>query len=438
MQELFREHFPNNSSKIFIGYAPGRLDVMGGIADYSGSLVLQMPIADKTTVVIAPRTDQRVVVKSILPNQVSTFQIELPSLLWHDEINYEFAKITFQKLNEGQWAAYVVGCMLVLSKEKGFDLVGFDVLVKSDVPIGKGVSSSASLEVATMKALLQYFELELWGTELPILAQKVENQIVGVPCGLMDQLACFFGQENALLPIICQPDILQNPIPIPDNLHLIGIDSGMRHFVGDYAYTDVRAGAFMGYSIIARRIGYDLASLQHIRPYGGFLANISVDELSTWFLNILPKEMRGSHFLELYGGTIDDLTQIQPNKYYPIRQATIHPVRENYRVHRFMGLLQEYAKKPNRLILKMMGELMYQSHESYSSCGLGSEPTDELVALSKKYVSRGVFGAKITGGGSGGTVCFLAEGKEGKEAILELYENYTGTKSKKESLFISK
>src|SRR6218665_3612502 len=161
----------------------GRLDVMGGIADYSGSMVLQMPIKEKATVTVGHRGYNQLHIKSLdltADNELFIDLAELPT-------DYTEANHYLKQIAGGDWVAYIVGCFLVLMNEKQLNLGGLDILVKSAVPFGKGVSSSAAIEVATLKALGELFSIEFIGTELPILAQKAENLVVGTPCRLMDQ-----------------------------------------------------------------------------------------------------------------------------------------------------------------------------------------------------------------------------------------------------------
>src|SRR5438046_10009032 len=122
--------------------------------------------------------------------------------------------------------------------------------MKSTVPEGKGVSSSAALEVASMQALAAAYELEISATELALLCQKVENYIVGAPCGVMDQMTAACARANRLLELLCQPAELKGTIPLPEELEIWGIDSGIRHSVGGSDYRTVRTAAFMGYRII--------------------------------------------------------------------------------------------------------------------------------------------------------------------------------------------
>jgi L-arabinokinase len=420
----------DSSSPVYTASAPGRLDVMGGIADYSGALVLQLPIRETTTVSVRRRTDGWVRVRS---EQVpEPFAIRYESLLIDGRVDYAAARARLAQHPGGTWAGYVVGCLLALHREKGIRVAGLEVHVTSEVPPGKGVSSSAALEVATLRALTEAYDLTWQGTELPRLAQVVENQIVGAPCGLMDQLACHFGQPGHLLPIHCQPDRVGQPLPLPAGIRFVGIDSGVRHAVGGASYGDVRAAAFAGYSLIAQQAGVSKESLAEARrsgdrtglPFGGYLAALPVEEFERTYAAMLPERLRGSDFLAHFGTTIDAATTLHPAREYPVRAATSHPVREQARIEPFRERLLVLPQTPVRqTVLRELGELMYASHASYSACGLGHARTDELVELAR-LAGGGVYGAKITGGGSGGTVCLLCDGAEGLATARSIYRTY--------------
>jgi L-arabinokinase len=421
-----------------VASAPGRLDVMGGIADYSGSLVLQLPIRQNTTVKFSQRKDFLCTITSeTSSHEIMSGSIDYRRLLLHGEIDYFFARQKLSMNPNDSWMAYIIGCALVLQKEKGIQFGGGDFQVQSDVPIGKGVSSSASLEVATMKVLAQVFGITFSRTELPVLAQRVENLIVGAPCGLMDQLTCYLGSPGKLLPILCQPDKVYEPVEIPQEISFIGIDSGIRHYVGGTSYGDVRCAAFMGYSVIIQSMGVSQSEIQQAKnkndfsslPFGGYLCNIPIAEFEKSHLSLLPEKMKGKEFLRRYGLTIDHVTDVNENVEYEIRQCTSHPVYENARVNEFMNLLKNKTLEDKQI--NTLGKLMYESHESYSRCGLGCKDTDEIVDLVKSLQREGVAGAKITGGGSGGTVCILAVGDRGKQTVKKLHQQLS-TKHKKE------
>src|SRR5262245_42607703 len=215
-------------AQLTIARAPGRLDVMGGIADYSGSLVLQRPIAEATWAAVQ-RLDRPVleVVSLGRPGYTIPLQRLAPD---GAPVSYEEARRIFAEV---RWPAYIVGVVLVLARERGLPLTsGARIVVASQVPEAKGVSSSAAVETSCMHAVASAFGLALEPRDLALLCQKAENLVAGAPCGVMDQMTCVFGEERALLALLCQPAELQPQVPVPGDLDVWGLDSGERHAVG--------------------------------------------------------------------------------------------------------------------------------------------------------------------------------------------------------------
>ena len=176
-------------SPIFVARAPGRLDVMGGIADYSGSLVLQMPTSEACVAGVQPATDGIIQVVSLDAERKHSFEIAADRIgeLRNDE-------------HRGKWYSYIVGVFTILADAEDFDFSGgARVLVRSDVPIGKGVSSSASLEVSVMNAVCVAFGIDIEPRELALICQRVENTIVGAAWGVIDQVASNCGVDGSLL-----------------------------------------------------------------------------------------------------------------------------------------------------------------------------------------------------------------------------------------------
>ena len=415
--------------EIVIARAPGRLDVMGGIADYSGSLVLELPIAEATFVAVQKDDARRLNMVSLFDEgaRVISFEMSLADLERDGEpIDYDEAQSFFKR--ESKWAAYVAGVFLMLMHERKvhFDK-GARLLISSRVPDGKGVSSSAALEVATMSAVAAAFDLEIPPRDIALLCQRVENLIVGAPCGVMDQMTVACGEANQFLAMICQPAELRGTIELPEDLAVWGLDSGTRHSIGAGDYGSVRAGTFMGYRIIAELAGLSVEQrgdrvVVDDSRWDGYLANLFPWQFEETFAPKLPETLLGEEFLVRYGGTTDAVTKIDPQRTYAVRAPTAHAVYENFRVTQFARLL--HSQNLGREEKVALGKLMYESHASYSACGLGSPGTDLLVELVKGAgPDRGLFGAKITGGGSGGTVAVLGN-REAKTAVLDVAENY--------------
>jgi L-arabinokinase len=363
--------------------------------------------------------------------RVVSFEMPLADLEREGEpIEYDEAQRYFRGDTRPHWAAYVAGVFVVLMRERGVCFnSGARLMISSRVPEGKGVSSSAALEVGTMSAVAAAFDIEVEPRELALLCQRVENLVVGAPCGVMDQMTSACGEENQLLALLCQPAEPLGRILLPGDLAVWGLDSGVRHSVGGGDYGSVRVGAFMGYRIIADLSGLtveqsgDTVVVDDPR-WGGYLANLDASEFEEKFASRLPEELLGADFLERYGGTTDSVTRIEPGKTYAVRAPTGHAVFESYRVEKFAELLRQQLDDPNNRKKESLGELMYTSHASYSACGLGSAGTDDLVELVRRAgVSNGLYGAKITGGGSGGTVAVLGS-RDAGAAVAQVARSF--------------
>jgi len=421
--ELVAPYF-TSSQPLIAARAPGRLDVMGGIADYSGSTVLQLPLKESTVMFCQyHHTPEFRLVSQAIDGDADAQVFCMPMSDFFDgksglacsevHMHHYFNSLG----DESRWAAYVAGVITVLMVHTDCDIStkrGLQLHVSSTVPPGKGVSSSAALEVATMRALCCLLELTLSAHEQALLCQRVENHIVGAPCGLMDQMASSCGQQGALMRMLCQPDIVEEPVLLPDGLSLWGIDSGIRHAVTGADYSSVRIAAFMGYRYLlelAGIAGKEIAAADIVDTlWQGYLANVSMFEFVQSLEAQLPEQLSGLDFLQHFDDTTDAITVVDPDAIYAVRVCTAHPIEEHFRARLFIQLANAaHSNIDQESLAKLMGECMYQSHASYSRCKLNSDGTDDLVARLKSCDhDSGIYGARITGGGSGGVVAVLA------------------------------
>ncbi|HEX2310963.1 MAG TPA: galactokinase family protein [Vicinamibacterales bacterium] len=421
--------------EVVIARAPGRLDVMGGIADYSGARVLQWPIREATLAAVQLSTDRTLRIVS-LAEGATPRSCDVPLDVLAPEgtpVSHERARAWFAADPDRHWAAYVGGAWVLLARERGLRLTtGARVLVTSSVPEGKGVSSSAALEAAVMLANAGAAGVDLSPREAALLCQRVENLVVGAPCGVMDQMASICGEAGRFMMLLCQPAEFEGTVPLPASLAVWGIDSGIRHAVSGADYGSVRIGAFMGYRVLAAEAGLRAEPGDregHVRVedprWRGYLANVTPEEFDQYASRI-PERMRGAEFLAQYGGTTDPVTRVDPGATYGVRVPARHPVAEHARVTEWrdrLVALGDSDENPD-IVGPALGRLMYESHASYSACGLGSSGTDDVVALAREVgPARGVYGAKITGGGSGGTVALLTRA-EAAATVEEIVARY--------------
>lgn len=423
--------------ELILTRAPGRLDCLGGVIDYCGGVVCEMPLREAALLALQKRPDRRLRVHSLQAAKeglTPTFEMSLEDFQAGRKLmNYSTAEAFFKQAGRASWVAYILGAFLVLQREGKVARFeeGANILLSSQVPLGAGISSSAALEMAAMQALNVAYRVGLEGLEMARLAQIVENRVVGAPCGIMDQITSGLGRENELLILECQPYRILGYLPLPEGVAVAAINSKVKHSVGGSNYTNARVGAFMGHAIILHHLEQRGTAARDADPLGGYLCNIAPEEYALAYRDLLPARISGREFLRRYGGTADPVTQVDPDQTYRIRSRVEHHIQENARVARFRENMTAYARTRDLRFLSRAGQLMYGSHWSYSyRLGLGSRETDLLVSLAREIGEEGgVYGAKITGGGSGGAVALLGLADRLPASVRRIaarYEEATG------------
>lgn len=334
-----------------VARAPGRVNLIGEHVDYNGGSVLPTVLPQCACVELAAAGSARVRAASA----------ELASRAESFTLGHESPR--------GAWIDYVQGTTRLLSVE-GHRIGGFDALIRSEVPIGSGLSSSAALTVALLRALRQRFELGLDDLAIARLARRVENEFVGARVGIMDPMASSLGRERQAL-LIRTKDLAFRTVPIPDAIEILVVDSGQKHRHAAGAYNRRRAEC----EEAARRLGVPL------------LCDLPV---AAW-------------------GQIAGLSP-------PLDRRARHVVTENERVHAATAALEGGR-------VEELGALLDASHRSLRDDYEASTPeVDELVALLRER--PGVVGARITGGGFGGAVVALARAGAGEDAAREAALEY--------------
>jgi galactokinase len=434
-------YFVKNTS-IFINRTPGRLDLMGGNDDYTGGLVFEKTIKEATLVAIQPRQDLI----------VSFFNPAVKSLGWVDRIEFTIKDLiennhvkSLESVRDWinrdplkAWCAYILGDLYYLISHYQEKITyGFSLYLESDVPLGKGVSSSAALEVAPMKTMTAMYGIKVEGIELASWTQWVEIALTQSACGIMDQLTVVMGDEDYFVPMLCQPCQPRPLVKLPENLFVWGLDSGIRHAVSGIEYESARTATFMGYRY--------LCNFENLTPvldengalprwidnkWHGYLANISPSTFKEHYEKILPEQDLGADFNKVFPVHLDPFTLVRPEVHYPVRGTTRYAVEENWRVNNFFSLISKTSGRVEEITGYLLGELMFQSHIGYSDCGLGSTATDKIVSMVRKENKNGLLGAKITGGGAGGTVAILGwntdEAESSFKRVVDAYRNWSG------------
>ncbi|GAA3378938.1 galactokinase [Streptomyces sannanensis] len=321
--------------------APGRVNLIGEHTDYNDGFVLPMALSHTTMAAARRRED----------GQLRLFSAQGDSRV---------SALAVTELTPGVvagWAGYPAGVVWALG-EAGHDVGGADLFFRSDVPTGAGLSSSAALECATAAALNDLYDLGLTPPELALVAQRAENAFVGVPCGVMDQMASACCTEGTALHLDTRT-LEQRHVPLDfeaAGLYLLVVDTRVKHDLGNGAYAALRTDCERAAGLLGVPALRDLA-----------LADLEAAD------DRLPPELR------------------------PLVR---HVVTENLRVAEAVNCL-------NGGDVRGLGAILTAGHISLRDDYRVSCPETDLVV--EAAVDAGALGARMTGGGFGGSVITLVE-----------------------------
>lgn len=342
--------------------APGRVNLIGEYTDFNEGFVMPLALPHTAVAAVARRTD------GVL--RLHSADIDAPvTELRVDDLT------PLSKYGQGGWAAYPAGVVWAL-RDAGHDVSGgADIHLASTVPTGAGLSSSAALEVVTALALNDLYELGLPGPELAVLAQRAENAFVGVPCGVMDQMASACCEAGHALHLDCR-DLTTRQVPFDlaaHGLQLLVVDTRVKHELGDGAYAERRAGCEEG----ARILG-----VTHLRdvPYAELPAALAK----------LPDDR--------------------------IRRYVRHVVSDDHRVEQVIGLLDAGE-------VRAIGPLLTEGHLSLrDDLRISCEELDLVVTSAN---TAGALGSRMTGGGFGGSAIVLVEEADAEPVTKSILEAFT-------------
>jgi galactokinase len=330
-------------------YAPGRAELLGNHTDYNEGYVLALAVDRGTTITGRARTDETI--------HLHSRELGKTKILALDRLATK--QVT-------PWSRYMLG---VVDQFRLNDLPvgGFDAEITGNLPLGAGLSSSASLEIATVLFLTKLFGAKLDPMQMARLAQKAEHDFVGVRCGLLDQISSLMSRAHHATFIDCRTMAVDH-VPLDGKLSVILANSNVKHALVSGEYNERRSDCE------AAAHALDVKSLR---------------DVSTQLLNSRKSELAD----RIYG-------------------RALHITGENERVLEGCAAL----RKGN---VARFGELMFESHESSRMNFENSCPElDRLVEAARK--TRGVYGARLSGGGFGGATINLVEKGREKEVVKAL------------------
>jgi galactokinase len=345
--------------------APGRVNLIGEHTDYNDGFVMPVALNRATWVSAVPRCDRLLVVSSDQAPEPATLDLDYP-----------------RDRPTGGWTDYVAGVAAVLDREA--PLRGADLTVRTDVPVGAGLSSSAALEVACAYALLSLADREIELTALARACQVAEHEFVGTRCGIMDQFIACYGRAGCAL-LLDTRSLEASWLPLAKELRILACNTMIRHQLASAEYNERRADCETGVRLLASRF-----------PEVRALRDVTANQLET-------------------------SSDLLPERVY---RRCRHVVLENARVLAAAHALE--AGDP-----PAFGRLMYESHDSLR-CDYDVSCRELDIMVEAASGLEGVYGARMTGGGFGGCTVALVDAagaEEIAERIKQRYETATGVRS---------
>jgi galactokinase len=328
------------------------VNLIGEHTDYNGGYVLPTALPQETKVRLSKRADR--VVRACSAD-----------LAEHRRMEFELGR----EQRRNTWIDYVQGVTWALL-ERGKQLTGFELDISSTVPIGKGLSSSAALEVAVGRALNIAFGLGLTDVDVAMVGHRAETAFVGAPVGIMDQMVCSLGDRSSALFLDAATGDFEK-IPLPQSAELAVIDSGIAHAHASGEYRVRRAEC----EEAAKRLGVTR------------LRDVAVD----------------------HEADVEKLPE-------PLKRRARHVVTENARVLAAVAAMR-------RNDVHTLGTLFLQSHASMRDDFEVSLPEiDRLVEIAAEHPDS--FGARLTGGGFGGAIVLLCRVDRADAVARETVDRY--------------
>jgi len=412
--------------EIMVARAPARLDLMAGLSDYAGAMVLSSTLQEATLVAVQKRLDRRFVIRNLdmSKDRVLNCEFRLDDLFQAGQL--KSYSVLEQQLNQDphqRWLVHLIGAVPVLLQEGLAPewRYGANIAISSSIPLSSAVSSSASLQVAHMLALKAAYNLDLDGFQVALACQTLANRIVGAASGITDHVAVTLGQKGCTMVLRCQPHELVKMASLPPGLQWVGIFTGASLTHKESRYRDLRIASFMARKIISK-------NMPAFEEKGGYLCNLEMEEWEKKYRKLVLAKILGKEFIKRCATHDDPATVINPEKTYQPRPAAEHHLLENKNSAQILEWLNS-ARAGDPQAAAQAGQLLYESHLSYGRCGLASKETDLLVQLIQAQgPDKGLYGARVTGHGCGGTVAVLAaRGSEDTlQNIITQYHNLTG------------
>ncbi|MBQ7666467.1 MAG: galactokinase [Kiritimatiellae bacterium] len=343
-----------------VSYAPGRIEVLGNHTDYNEGYVLSAAINCGTFFAISPRTDSAVRLVAGDIMAEVSFPVSAP-----------------ERSEDHVWSNYVKGCLAGLNAAFGAPERGFDAMFLGNIPLGSGLSSSAALEVCATLAMAKIRGVEPAPLEVALIGQKAEHEFAGVKCGLLDQATSVFGEKDHLVMSDFRSREFK-PVAFPSDVCFLMCNTHAKHALVDGAYNERRECCERAARFFAAALDHQVSALRDV-SWAEWLAHRA------------------------------DMPELDAKR-------SAHPIGEDGRVLAGVEMLREGD-------VESFGRLMFESHDSSRNYFENSCPELDTVVDAAKAIP-GVLGARLSGGGFGGSAVVLVRSRDAEAAAAAIRHAY--------------
>lgn len=355
-----------------VASAPGRVNLIGEHSDYNEGLVVSVAIDRRTYTAAGKRGGELFI----------AFSNELGK-----KTSFEVVAGRFEHSNF--WVNYIKGVCSLLGEAKPIE--GTNFAISSTVPRGSGLSSSAAYVVSIIEAVSHLYDIKLKDIEVPILAQRIENEFVGVQSGIMDPFVAKFAKENNAL-LVDTRSLEYQHVPVPDDCSMLVCVTGVKRALATTEYNKRRLQCQQALAAISEKLGKNLNSLR----------DVTIEDL---------RSVKGS---------INDISY----------SRAYHIATENERAMKIVSALKKNDKS-------MVGKLMLESHMSLRTHYEVSSPElDAFVEIAEQM--DGVYGARMTGAGFGGSAICIVDSSYEEELCEKIAQKYKRQGFENGMVFVAK
>lgn len=432
-QEDLRRLFSSGAPAAIFS-APGRVDVLGGMGVEAGATLAQMSLPLRAQVALQPRQDGQLIIVSRQKPQ-SALRIPLAGIA-HEE-HFDVDAFNPYLVEPYAWAGPLIGACCVMC---GPVMKGMTIAVDSAIPMGVGLAGGTAVVTALMVGLTKLAGVKVEPLELALYIFRAEttfNSLWGRTAHIVDAMTCLHalsGNPQHILRYSAQPHQLVGQLPLHKDVRIVALDTHVTNQDAAQTVESLRLAGAMSLRI-SETIYRDLG--QRHTPLKGYLANLSPSLYRQYFRAILPRRMRGRDFVRTFGELPERAGVIEPEKMYRVRTAADHLISEHEHAENFLQAMEELTEaaasgrrmkhNERERIMRRAGRLLLASQHSYSlRLNMSCKETDWLVdRLMQAGPDAGIYGARLTSCGGGGTVvALLNRSSSATDVLLDVVSAY--------------